>query len=132
MREVVETVAAFANAEGGHIYLGVNDDCTISGMGEPLKVWAKEEIGDTAVNRYFGTLRNRVKEMLHGEVTLTFSHVVIDRMLVGIVEVSPATHGPVALQQEFHLYVRSGASNRKAPPEQWRSILKDDKPSRLF
>lgn len=132
VREVVETVAAFANAEGGHIYLGVNDDCTISGMGEPLKVWAKEKIGDAAVNRYFGTLKNRVKEMLHGEVKLAFLHVVIDRMLVGIVEVSPATHGPVALQQEFHLYVRSGASNRKAPPEQWRSILKDDKPSRLF
>ncbi len=132
LREVVETVAALANAEGGHIYLGVNDDCTISGMGEALREWAKQEIGDAAIDRYFGALRNRIKELLHGEVALAFSHVEIDGMLVGIIEVSEGAHGPVALQQEFHLYIRSGASNRKAPPEQWKSILKADKPHGMF
>lgn len=123
LREVLETVAGFTNAEGGHLYIGVNDDCTITGIGESLREWGKEELGDALINRYLGALKSRIKELMHGEVTLDLSHVEIDGMLVAVIEVSEALRGPVAIQQEFHLYVRSGASNRKAPPEQWKSIL---------
>lgn len=37
LREVVTTVVAFANTEGGHIYLGVEDDCTMSGIDEGIQ-----------------------------------------------------------------------------------------------
>lgn len=89
-------------------------------------------MGESLIDRYLGALKSRIKELMHGEVALGFSHVEIDGMLIAIIEVAEATHGPVAIQQEFHLYVRSGSSNRKAPPEQWKSILKTDKPQGLF
>lgn len=124
LRQVIETVAAFSNTEGGHIYLGVNPDCTVSGIGESLREWAGEKLGEASIDRYFGALKSKIKDLMHGEVTLNLSHIDIDGMLVGVIQVSPAAHGPVALQQEFHLYIRSGASNRKAPPDQWKNLLK--------
>lgn len=127
LRQVIETVAAFSNTEGGRIYLGIHDDCTIYGIGENLRAWAGEELSNASIERYLGALKSKIKDFVHGEVALHLSHAEIDGMLVGIIEVSPAAHGPVALQQEFHLYVRSGASNRKAPPEQWKTVLKADK-----
>lgn len=135
LREVIETVVAFSNMSGGHIYLGINDDCTISGIRDELCAWAREGISETSIERYFGKLRSKIKDLIHGEVALSFSYVEVDGMLVGIIEVLPTTHGPICVQQEFYLYVRSGGSNRKAPPEQWKSVLDKDaakKDRRLF
>lgn len=132
LREVIETVAAFTNAEGGHIYFGVNPDCTISGISEPLREWAGAELGEASIERYFGALKSEIKDLVHGEVMLDVSHVEINGMLVGIIGVPPATHGPVAVHQEYHLYVRSGASNRKAPPDQWKSVLQPSSPPESY
>jgi hypothetical protein len=123
LREILETVAAFANTEGGHIYLGVNDDCTVSGIGDALRTWAKAALDEMSINRYLGALKGKIKEFMDGEVTLQLSHAELDGMLVAIIDVSPAVHGPVALRNEYHLYVRSGASNRKARPDQWKGII---------
>lgn len=123
LREVLETVAAFANTEGGHIYLGVNDDCTISGIGDALREWGKAALDESSINRYAGALKSKIKESMEGEIALQFSHAEIDGMLVVIIDVSSAAHGPVALRNEYHLYVRTGASNRKARPDQWKTIL---------
>lgn len=131
LREVIETVAAFTNTDGGHIYLGVNDDCSLSGVGTALGKWIKGEPDEAAINRYFGVLKSKIKELVRGEVTLHSSHVEIDGMLVMIVEVLLGPHGPVAVQQEYHLYVRSGASNRRAVPEEWQTILKPNSPQGL-
>ena len=40
MRTIAETVAAFMNAEGGTLYIGIADDGTIRGIGEDLDVLA--------------------------------------------------------------------------------------------
>ena len=40
MRTIAETVAAFMNAEGGTLYIGIADDGTIHGIGEDLDVLA--------------------------------------------------------------------------------------------
>lgn len=130
LREVLETVAAFANTEGGHIYLGVNDDCTVSGIGDALRTWAKATLDEKSINRYLGALKGKLKEFMDGEVALQLSHAEIDGMLIAIIDVSPAVHGPVALRNEYHLYVRSGASNRKARPDQWKGIISKKEASR--
>lgn len=123
LREILETVAAFANTEGGHIYLGVNDDCTVSGIGDALRTWAKAALDEMSITRYLGALRGKIKDFMDGEVALQLSHTEIDGMLVVIIDVSAGAHGPVALRNEYHLYVRTGASNRKARPDQWKAIF---------
>jgi hypothetical protein len=127
LNEVIKTVAAFSNTEGGHIYLGINDDCEISGVDQSLQKWAKEEVGDAQINQYLGVLKSKIKGGISGEVALQLIPIRIDGVLVMCIEVHPGQHGPVALPQEYHLYMRSGASNRRASPDQWASILKINK-----
>jgi len=132
LREVITTVVAFANTEGGHIYLGVDDDCAITGVGQDLQKWAESAVDDSVINRYLGALKNKIKEVVHGEVELHLAHTVISDALVVVIEVPQAPIKPVSLQQDQHLYVRTGASNRKLPPDQWKGILQYDKVSNLF
>lgn len=80
---------------------------------------------------YLGALKSGIKEAVHGEVVLHLAHTVISDALVVIIEVPPTSIKPISPQQDQHLYVRTGASNRKLPPDQWKSILQSDK-SRLF
>jgi hypothetical protein len=121
--EIIIAAVAFANTEGGYIYLGVEDDCSISGIDEQLRVWTKGPLDEANITRYLGALKNRIKESIYGEVTLRLSHTELDGALVVAIEVPQASQMPVAVNQDRHLYVRAGASCQKAPPELWRSIL---------
>ncbi len=123
LREVLVTVVALANTEGGHIYLGVEDDCTVTGVDHGLKEWAKAAIDETVISKYLGTLRNKIKEVVHGEVTLRLAPANVSDFLVVVIEVPPAERKPVSIHEDQHLYVRKGASNRKLPPDQWRQFL---------
>ncbi|MCG5078300.1 helix-turn-helix domain-containing protein [Paraburkholderia tagetis] len=123
LREIVTTVVSFANTQGGHIYIGVDDDCNPVGVNQQLAQWAKAPANGVSVDRYLGALKSKIKDLVQGEVELQLSYSYIDEALIVIVEVQPATQMPVAVQQDAHLYARTGASNRKVPPGLWRSIL---------
>jgi hypothetical protein len=90
LREVVTTVVAFANTEGGHIYLGVDDDCTMTGVDKELQKWAKSAVDESIISRYLGALKNKIKEAVHGEVTMHVAHTVVGDALVVVIEVPPA------------------------------------------
>ncbi|AXW32864.1 hypothetical protein CJO88_05660 [Ralstonia solanacearum] len=126
LREVVTTVVAFANTAGGHIYLGVDDNCTVDGVDQGLQIWAKCTVDGEVVDRYLGALKNRIKEAVHGEVTLHLESQVVNDARVVVIEVAPASIKPVSLQQDQYFYVRTGASNRKLPPDQWKSVLQPE------
>ena len=128
LQETIITVAAFANTSGGHIYLGVDDDCAVSGVDEELKAWIKGALDASSIGRYLGALKSKIKDLVYGEVTLRLSHADMDGATVIVIEVPEATHKPIAVHQDRHLYIRAGASNQKALPELWRSILYPDKP----
>jgi hypothetical protein len=123
LREVIETVAAFANTEGGCVFLGVENDCTISGIDHRLRSWANADATEGVVQKYLGELRSRVKDAMHGEVAITLSHVTLAEGLVAIMGVAPSEGDPLALKNEYHLYVRTGPNNRKASPDQWKIVL---------
>lgn len=126
LREVVTTVVAFANTAGGHIYLGVDDDCTVVGVDQDLQRWAQSIVDGEVVGRYLGALKNRIKEAVHGEVTLHLESRVVSDGRVVVIEVAPASIKPVSLQQDQYFYVRTGASNRKLPPDQWKGVLQPE------
>jgi hypothetical protein len=121
--EIVRTVAAFANTAGGTIYLGIEDDCSIAGIDNKLNEWAKSVIDESVIYRYLGALRSEITGRLNEDVTLTLSYTRIDEVLVGVIEIPPASSKPVTIRQDNHLYARMGASNRQVPPDQWENIL---------
>ena len=75
------------------------------------------------IESYLGALKSSIKDVVHGDVSLHCAHVKIDGVLVAILEVPPAAVKPISVQQDFYFYVRTGASNRKVPTDQWRSLL---------
>jgi len=57
-KEVALTIAAFANQEGGRLFIGVNDDATILGLGRDLKT-----CGGT-LDKLQSTIRDALKKFL--------------------------------------------------------------------
>lgn len=123
LRELVTTVVAFANTQGGHVYIGVDDNCNPVGIDQHLAAWAKAPVTERNINQYLGALKSRVKDFVHGDVEVQLSYSYFDSALIVIVEVPPAAHKPVAVLQDAYLYARTGASNRKVSPELWETIL---------
>ncbi|MFZ6776984.1 helix-turn-helix domain-containing protein [Undibacterium sp. Ji83W] len=120
--EIVCTAVAFANSKGGNIYLGIDDDCSPTGIDKDLCKWA-DAAADASIQRYLGELKSRIKGLVDGELVLNVNHARIDNGLIVIIEVPPAVEKPVAMQQDKHLYARIGASNKKIPPDHWKSVI---------
>lgn len=121
--EIAITAVAFANTEGGHIYLGVNNDCELAGIEAKLCEWADESSTDSVIGRYLGALKNHIKSAVVGELAIEAWHVRLDGALIAVIHVPAADRKPIAVRQDHYLYARTGASNRKVPPEQWRIVL---------
>lgn len=123
LQATVEAVVAFSNAEGGSIYLGVNDDCVITGVEEKIAQWANTKVDADVITRYLGALKSKLKNAISGEVSLDVASVPIDGLLVVAIEVAPAARKPVSIHQDKHFYIRSGASNRKLSPNEWAGTI---------
>lgn len=130
--EIITTAVAFANADGGYIYLGIDDDCSVTGIDQKLIEWGKAAIDEPLVARYLGALKSKIKDKVHGELVLNLSQVEIDGALVVVIEIPQAIRKPIAIQQDNYLYARIGASNRKVPPDQWRDVLESSTSDQSF
>jgi len=129
---VLPTRLPFANTNGGYIYLGVDDDCDVTGINQKLGEWAKAAINELIIHRYLGALKSKIKDIVNGEIALHLSHVQVDGVLVVVIEVPPAVSKPITIRQDNYLYARTGASNRKVPPDQWKSVLEPNNPTDFF
>ena len=121
--EIIRTVVAFANTQGGRIFLGVDDDCSVTGIDQKLCEWVKGAVDEVSTNRYLGALKSKIKDLVVGEVGLHVWCVRIDGALVTVIDVPPAVAKPLTIQQDFYLYSRSGASNRRIAPQEWKTFL---------
>lgn len=130
-RELVTTVVAFANTQGGRIYIGIDDECGVSGVAQELQQWAKAEL-EEAADRYRGALTSRIRDQVIGDVAMRVSHVVVDDGVVVIVDVSQSPLKPASVRADNIFYVRAGASNKQLPPDQWESVLTPKNSDGLF
>jgi ATP-dependent DNA helicase RecG len=100
---VMRTLTAFANSAGGVLVFGVEDDRTVIGVEDPVAL----------ESRLVNMISDRIAPRLVPEVDIVpwrSSHLVVVQ-----VHLSPSRPHQVVAENE--VYVRLGASNRKADPE---------------
>jgi predicted HTH transcriptional regulator len=123
LRELVTTVVSFANTQGGHIYLGIDDECGLPGINQELQKWSKQDLSEESVNRYCGALTNCIRGKVIGDVYIFVSHASIDGVVIVVVNVSQSPAKPATVMGDNLFYVRAGANNKQLPPDQWESVL---------
>lgn len=123
LEEIYKTVVAFANTQGGRIFLGISDDCGLQGIDAQLEKWTESEPDEAACERYLGAIRGKIRDVIQGEPALLFMQTVVDDCRIAIIEVSAAKEKPISIRQDKGLYIRCGSSNSKASPEEWKAII---------
>jgi hypothetical protein len=123
LRQLVTTVVAFANTQGGCIYIGIDNECGLAGIAEALQKSAKKEVSEDVASHYCRTLTARLRDQLIGDIPMRISHVTVNGALVVVVEVSQSPARPAMVKDDNVFYVRAGANNKQLPPDQWQSVL---------
>lgn len=119
LKQVLQTVAAFANTSGGTVFIGVDDHSFVVGINDDLKKSTKQNSNEDSARRYLGALRTRVNDSLRGPVAITTALADLDGKFVAMLHVAPS-QTPVSIVDECVLYARKGATNAKVPPHEWR------------
>lgn len=122
-RELVRTIVAFANAGGGSVFLGIDDNCNVIGV--DLEFAKSEETGltDDALMTYCGSLLNKLTGDVAGEIDLRISPVTVQERHIIVIEVAEGGHKPLMVRGENAYYRRVGASSRQIPATEWKEFL---------
>lgn len=112
--DIYKEVIAFANTEGGVIYIGIDD------QGNPTGI---ENIDET-----YTRLTNGVRDAIAPDVTMFVRYVLRENKFIQI-EVGEGSYKPYYLKAKgikpSGVYVRQGASCAQASPDQIRQMIKD-------
>ena len=102
-QNLLKTVVAFANGAGGNIYVGVNDDRTVTGI--------KEEPFD---------LEEKLASIIYDSISpipnVFFQTVAFEDKVIFIIRILPGANKPYYLKKpgpEDGIFVRVGSTNRK-------------------
>ncbi len=107
LREIIETVVAFANRSGGKILIGVKDNGEIIGV----------DIGK-------GTLENLINNIINSTEPPIYPSVSVENLRgkdVIVIDVPSGANKPYFYRGRA--YIRVGRANRVLPPEELREIL---------
>lgn len=114
INDIYKEVIAFANTDGGTIFVGVNDKGETVGL---------ENIDDT-----YTQITNGIRDAILPDVTIFVKYVLEDNQIIRI-EVGEGTYKPYYLKSKglkpSGVYVRQGASSAPASPEQIRQMIKE-------
>jgi len=112
--DIYKEVIAFANTEGGVIYLGIDDKGNL--------------IGIDNVDETYTRLTNGIRDAIAPDVTMFVRYVLQDNKVIQI-EVGEGSYKPYYLKAKgmkpAGVYVRQGTSSVQASPEQIRRMIKE-------
>ena len=112
--DIYKEVIAFANTEGGTIFIGINN----SGEITPL-----DNIDDT-----YTRVTNGIRDAIAPDVTIFVKYILEENQIIRI-EVGEGSYKPYYLKSKgmkpSGVYVRQGSSSVQASPEQIRQMIKD-------
>ena len=112
--DIYKEVIAFANTDGGVIYLGIDDKGNL--------------IGIDNVDETYTRLTNGIRDAIAPDVTMFVRYVLQDNTVIRI-EVGEGNYKPYYLKSKgmkpTGVYVRQGTSSVQASPEQIRQMIKE-------
>lgn len=112
-KDLYKEVAAFANSEGGTVYIGVDDSGKVTGADNPDEVYTR--------------ITNGIRDAIAPDVTMFCKYSLSDSGVVKI-EVAEGARKPYYLKSKGlkpgGVYIRQGASSAPASEEQIRSMIK--------
>ena len=114
LAEVLRTVAAFANTEGGTIYFGVSDAIEIVGTDDAVAKLARKPVNEASIYVYMGTLRQRLLDFMYPGVTLRTRALSHKGKLIIALDVDKSER-PVCTTNDRMTYTRVGSNNMKTP-----------------
>ena len=112
--DIYKEVIAFANTDGGVIYIGIDDQGHVTGI---------DNIDET-----YTRLTNGIRDAIHPDVTMFVRYVLQDNKVIRI-EVGEGSYKPYYLKAKgmkpTGVYVRQGTTSVPASPEQIRQMIKE-------
>lgn len=110
--DIAKEVIAFANTDGGEIYVGVNDDGTPAPLADTDATYTR--------------ITNCVRDSIAPDVTMFTKYTLNDGVIK--VDISEGSSKPYYLKSKglkpSGVYIRQGASSVQASPEQIRRMIK--------
>ena len=112
--EIYKEVLAFANTDGGIVYVGIDNE--------------GNAIGLTDVDNEYTRITNGIRDAIMPDVTMSVKFTIQDNKVVRITVIE-GTNKPYYLKSKglkpSGVYVRQGTSSVPASPEQIRQMIKD-------
>ena len=114
VNDIYKEVIAFANTDGGIIYIGIDDNGNLTGIDN--------------VDETYTRLTNGIRDAIAPDVTMFVRYVLQENKVIQI-EVGEGSYKPYYLKAKgmkpTGVYVRQGASSVQASPDQIRRMIKD-------
>lgn len=112
--DIYKEVIAFANTDGGVIYLGIDDQGNLTGIDN--------------VDETYTRLTNGIRDAIQPDVTMFVRYILQDNAVIRI-EVGEGSYKPYYLKgkglKPTGVYIRHGASSVQASAEQIRRMIKE-------
>ena len=114
IEDLYREVIAFANSDGGVIYIGIDDQGNLTGIGN--------------VDETYTRITNGIRDAIAPDVTMFVRYILQDNKVIQI-EVGEGSYKPYYLKSKGMkpngVYVRHGASSVQASPDQIRKMIKE-------
>ena len=106
----LKTIAAFLNAKGGDLFIGVNDDAVILGVDEEINQFHKGSL-----DKYLLHFNNRVQDRFESPIMhmVSVKPLKYSEKTVISVKVLPSENDPIFLKPNSDFYVRSTPATEK-------------------
>ena len=114
LEDLYKEVIAFANTDGGVIYIGIDNEGNLTGIDD--------------VDETYTRLTNGIRDAIAPDVTMFVRYVLQDNKVIRI-EVGEGSYKPYYLKAKgikpTGVYVRQGASSVQTSPDQIRRMIKE-------
>ena len=112
--DIYKEVIAFANTDGGTIYIGIDDNGNVIGIDD--------------VDETYTRLTNGIRDAIQPDITMFIRYILQEDKVIRI-EIGEGSYKPYYLKKKgiksSGVYVRQGAASVQASPEQIRRMIKE-------
>lgn len=124
-RELLEVLVAFANAEGGRLYIGVSDQGEIKGVDIPVQKHYRElnpNDAEASRNQYVRDIRRLIAEGIQRTLVPSVQWLELAGLHVLCLEIERGNQRPYYLAENREILIRAGATNRRALPHELQAF----------